>query len=290
MIRRSIDRRRLILTAVFLVAAAAAAAPLPGHAESPAAARDLDAPYDALLERYVTVGADGVNRVDYARWHASDADRRALDAYVENLEGRRPSAMPRDEAFAYWGNLYNALTLKLVVDRYPIDSIRDIKSEGGLLSWLDYKAYLGPWRQPRTTVEGRTLSLDDIEHQIMRPTFKDPRVHYVVNCASYGCPNLKPSAWRAATLEADLEAGARAFVNHPRGAAVLPDGGLRVSSIYKWFIEDFGGDDAGVIAHLRKYAAPELAGKLARVTRIESDAYDWSLNRTQAAGAGPNLN
>ncbi len=280
MIRRSIGRRQFCATGL-LLAAAVTGGLLPSDAS---AAEDLDAPYDALLARYVRSGADGVNRVDYAGWHANAADRRALDAYIKALEARRPSAMPRGEAFAYWGNLYNALTLKLVVDRYPIASIRDIRSEGGLASWLDYKAYLGPWRQPRSTVEGKLLSLDDIEHKIMRPTFKDPRVHYVVNCASYGCPNLKPTAWRAATLEADLTAGAKAFVNHPRGATVMPDGGFRVSSIYKWFIEDFGGNDAGVLEHLRQYASPPLAAKLAGVSRIASDSYDWSLNRTGGKG------
>jgi hypothetical protein len=192
--------------------------------------------------------------------------------------------MSRAEALAYWGNLYNAVTLKVVIDRYPVASIRDIK--GG--SWLDPKAYLGPWREPRVTVEGgRRLSLDDIEHAIMRPTFKDPRVHYVVNCASYGCPNLMERAWRAATLEADLEAAARAYVNHPRGVAVLPSGALRVSSIYRWFIEDFGGTDDGVLAHLRSHAAPALAQRLAGTPSIAEHDYDWSLNRVATSPPPP---
>jgi hypothetical protein len=240
-------------------------------------AGDPDAVYDVLLQRYVAVGQDGVNRVDYGRWRATAADRKALDDYVRSLEGRKPSAMPREEAFAFWGNLYNAVTVKLILDRNPKASIRDIK-EG---SWFDFKAYTGPWRHPRVTVEGKSLSLDNIEHDIMRPTYKDPRVHYVVNCASYGCPNLMPRAWRAATLEADLEAGARAYVNHQRGVTVLPNGSLKVSSIYKWFIADFGGNDAGIIAHLRTHATPELAQRLVGAT-IAEDVYDWSLNDTTA--------
>ncbi len=268
------NRRSFLFVAAAGVAALASPAAL---SQSPA---DPDAVYDALLRRYVQVGADGVNRVDYARWRANAADRMALDDYVRSLEGRKPSAMSRGEAYAYWGNLYNAVTVKLILDRYPVASIRDIK-EG---SWFDFKAYTGPWRHPRVTVEGRRLSLDDIEHDIMRPTFKDPRVHYVVNCASYGCPNLMPRAWRTATLEADLNAGARAYVNHPRGVTVLPGGTLRVSSIYKWFIADFGGNDAGVIAHLREHAAPELAQRLSGVTTIAEDVYDWALNDTAATG------
>jgi len=261
------SRRAALLLGFMVLTQSAAAQP----------AADPDAPYDALLKRYVSMGADGITRVNYARWRASAADRAALDAYIVEMSARRPSAMMRPEAFAYWGNLYNAVTLKVILDRYPVESIRDIKSD----AWLDPKAYTGPWRQQRVTVEGRRLSLDDIEHEIMRPTFKDPRVHYIVNCASYGCPNLMNRVWRAATLEADLEAAARAFVNHPRGVAVLPNGALRVSSIYKWFIVDFGGDDAGLIAHFRQYAEGALAKRLAASPRIAEDNYDWSLNRVR---------
>lgn len=124
------------------------------------------------------------------------------------------------------------------------------------------------------------MSLDDIEHGVMRPTFRDPRVHYAVNCASVGCPNLRPRAWRAASLEADLDDAARAFVNHPRGVSVLADGRLRVSSIYQWFREDFGGNEAGVIAHLRQHAAPPLAAQLAQAGSIAGHDYDWALNGT----------
>jgi hypothetical protein len=239
-----------------------------------AQAGDADAAYDRLLKRYVSASPDGVNRVDYAGWRANAADRTALDGYITELSRLKPSAMARADAFSFWGNLYNAVTLKVILDRYPVASIRDIKSD----NWLDPKAYTGPWRQPRVTVEGRRLSLDDIEHDIMRPTFKDPRVHYIVNCASFGCPNLMNRAWRAATLEADLDAAARAFVNHPRGVTALADGALRVSSIYKWFIADFGGNDAGLIAHFRQYAEPALAQRLTGSPRIADDDYDWSLN------------
>lgn len=253
----------------------AALAVLPFASPLMAQTVDMDAAYDVLLARYVVVGTDGINRVDYKGWHASTADRAALNAYVDALAARKPSAMARGEAMAYWGNLYNAITLKVMLDHYPVTSIRKIKSEG---SWLDFKSYTGPWRQVRVNVEGKSLSLDMIEHDIMRPTFKDPRVHYVVNCASLGCPNLMPRAWRAATLEADLDAAAIAFIHHPRAVQVLANGTLRVSSIYKWFVADFGGDDAGVLAHLRRYARPELIQRLSGVSKISEDEYDWSIN------------
>ena len=230
---------------------------------------------DALLGRYVTSHADGVTRVRYAAWKASAADMAALEAWIATAAAARPSAMARAEAFAFWANLYNALTLKVVLERYPVRSIRDIRSSGVP---FDPKGWIGPWRTRPVTVEGRRLSLDDIEHEVMRPAFRDPRLHYAVNCASIGCPNLWPRAWRAATLEGDLDAAAATHVNHPRGAAVLADGRLRVSSIYVWFREDFGGTEAGVLAHLRRHAAPALAARLDAGTSIAADGYDWALN------------
>jgi hypothetical protein len=236
---------------------------------------DADASLDALLARYVVEPPDGVTRVRYAAWKASAQDMRALDAWIAEAATRRPSEMARPEAFAYWGNLYNALTLKVVLERYPVRSIRDIRSSGVP---LDPKGWIGPWRTRLVTVEGRRMSLDDIEHGTMRPFFRDPRVHYAVNCASIGCPNLLPRVWRAATLEAALDAAAAAYINHPRGVTVLADGRLRVSSIFSWFREDFGGNEAGVIAHIRRHASPALRQRLTDGTSIAEDAYDWALN------------
>jgi hypothetical protein len=244
------------------------------------AAADPDAALDALLARHVVDHADGVTRVRYAAWKANAADMAALERWIAAAAARTPSALPRAEAYAHWANLYNALTLLVVLQRHPVRSIRDIRSTG---VGLDPRQFIGPWRTRLVTVEGRRLSLDDIEHEIMRPTFRDPRVHYAVNCASIGCPNLWPRAWRAATLERELDGAAAAFVNHARGVTVLPGGRLRVSSIYKWFQEDFGGSDAGVVAHLRRHAAPALAARLADGATIAEDSYDWALNDAPAA-------
>lgn len=244
-----------------------------GVGHQPARADGSDAAFDMLLGRYVASNADGVNRVDYARWKGNAEDKARLARYVAELQTRTPSKMARAEAIAYWSNLYNAITLSVVLDRYPVSSIRDIKSEG----LLDPKAYTGPWRTKRATVEGKSYSLDDIENDVLRPVYKDPRVHYAVNCASYGCPNLRTKAWAAATLDADFDAAARDFVNHSRGVMVLPGNKLKVSSIYKWFAGDFGGDEA-VLAHFRKYAQPKLAAALVPGVAVAEDDYDWSLN------------
>lgn len=236
-----------------------------------AEAADLE-DYDRLLSRYVTASTDGIARVRYAAWKANAEDVRALNDVVDWMEQQQPSRMSRDARFAYWVNLYNAVTLQIVLENHPVRSIREIRSRT-----LDPRGLIGPWRTERVTVEGRRLTLDAIEHGILRPEFRDPRIHYAVNCASIGCPNLMARAWRAETLEADLDAAAAAYVNHPRGVSVDAQGAVTASRIYRWFAEDFGGE-TGVLAHLRRYASPSLRARLQGVTRVSRYVYDWSLN------------
>lgn len=234
------------------------------------------AAWDRLLGKYVSKGDDGVNRVDYTAWKA--ADHGPLKNYIKSLETIDPGKLDRPEQFAFWANLYNAKTIDVVLDHYPIGSIREITIDEGLFGFLKKSVGAGgPWKAKIINVAGRALSLDDIEHNILRPVFKDPRVHYAVNCASYGCPNLGTQAFTAAKLDAQLDAGARAYVNHPRGIAV--DGsGLRASSIYEWFQADFGGTEAGVLKHVRKFAGDKLKSKLKGRSSIDGYAYDWTLN------------
>ena len=259
------------LVAGSLVAASAEAAPesrlVDAHwtAEGTGRAPDHEG-WDSFVMRHVKPGADGVNRIDYGA--VPVAVHQALKDHITRLEQVTVTALPRDAQFAYWVNLYNAVTVDLVLDAWPVDSIRKVK--GGLFN-------LGPWDEKVVTVEGRDLSLNDIEHGILRPIWKDARIHYAVNCASVGCPNLARRAWTAARVEEMLEDAARAYVNHPRGAAVR-DGRLFVSSIYDWYMEDFGGTDAGVIAHLKAYADADLAAALEGITDIADDRYDWSIN------------
>lgn len=198
-----------------------------------------------------------------------------LDAYLAGLALVDPDTLARTEQMAFWINLYNARTVALIVDHYPVDSIRDIAISPGLFS-------VGPWRKKLVTIAGEALSLDDIEHRILRPIMADPRVHYAVNCATVGCPNLQPQPFTGARLEAMLEEGARDYVNHPRGVALLPRrllaDRLTPSRIYDWFIADISGDIAGVLAHLRRYTTGETAEILAAVETIDAYRYDWSLN------------
>ncbi len=277
--------RRLLLAAGLasgaLVSAArpASAAPEPDlwprwTAHDPASTLTVDhAAWNGFLARYRSEDAAGVARVNYRA--VTPADRAALDGYLDLLQTTPVDSLSRPEQFAYWTNFYNALTVKVILDHYPVDSIRDIDISPGLFS-------NGPWGAKLVSVAGEELSLDDIEHRILRPIWQDPRIHYAVNCAAIGCPNLLPQALRPATLEADLEAAARAYVNDPRGARIDDDGDLVVSSIYDWFQEDFDDSEIGVLAHLRRYADGPLAAALAGRTRIDDDDYDWSLNETNA--------
>jgi hypothetical protein len=236
-------------------------------AHDPAATRRIDhAPWSRFLATYRVVAPDGIARVAYARVSASD--RAALDSYVAALAATPVRALDRGEQRAYWINLYNALTVQVVLQHYPVASIRDI--DGGVIS-------SGPWGRKRLTIEGQPVSLDDIEHRILRPIWRDPRLHYALNCASLGCPNLAGEAFTAANAERLLDDAARAYVNHPRGLA-LDGARLTASSIYRWFREDFGGSERAVLDHLRRYAAPALAARLADLREIDAYRYDWSLN------------
>jgi len=236
----------------------------------PASTTSVDhSAWDSFLSRYLVTSADGVNRVAYG-W-VSTADREALADYVDRLAAVPVSTLARPEQMAYWINLYNALTVKVILDHYPVDSILDVDISPGLFSD-------GPWGRELVEIEGEGVSLDDIEHRILRPIWADPRIHYAVNCASIGCPNLAPAAYTTATLEAMLDEGARAYVNHPRGVTIADDGMLTVSSVYAWFDEDFGIRDANVIAHLKAYAEPALKARLETIENISDRQYDWSLN------------
>jgi len=219
-----------------------------------------------ILGHYISDN-NGLTQFDYAGLHASAKDTANLAEYIDHMAAQKPSTFAPDDAMAYWANLYNALTIQIVAQHYPIKSIRKIKS--------GYRA--GPWKRKLVMVEGNELSLDNIEHDILRPTFKTPLVHYMVNCASIGCPNLKSTPWQSATLAVDQEAAARAYINSPRGAK-FNEGRLQVSSIYKWFKADFGGGTAGVLAHLNTYADADLRAALQGRRKIDKYSYDWAIN------------
>jgi len=273
-----IGRRKLLTAATVLLVVLAGrlvAAPQADlwprwQAYDPGSDRVVDhSAWERFMAKYlVTSHPSGINRVEYGE--VSAADKQTLKSYLDDLQQVPVSQLNRNEQKAYWINLYNAATLDIVLDHYPVSSITKVNLASGLFS-------RGPWEAKILKIEGQEVSLNDIEHRILRPIWKDPRVHYAVNCASIGCPNLQDRAYTSKNTEVLLEKGAREYINHPRGAA-FEGKKLVLSSIYDWFQEDFGGSDQGVLRHLRRYAAPDLAGKLESFSGRIDYQYDWSLN------------
>lgn len=220
-----------------------------------------------FLDKYLKKKGDPeVTRFDYGS--VSDADKQVLKQYIDRLQQTPILTFSKAEQMAYWINLYNAVTVNLILDHYPVESIRKIKF--GFFSF-------GPWDEKLISVDGESLSLNDIEHRILRPIWQDNRIHYAVNCASIGCPNLAPQAYTAENTNALLAEGAEHYVNHPRGVAYTGDD-LVLSSIYDWYQVDFGGTEEGVIEHLKKFARPELAERLNGHHGDIEYEYDWGLN------------
>lgn len=204
----------LIFTALFFMAAVTSAAQFD----------QTHAGYDALLKRFVTDG-----RVDY---RGLKADTAALDSYLDNTAGVSEAAFnawAESERLAFLINLYNAATLKLIVDHYPVKSIKYIGS-----------IFKGPWDQPVVRLLGNTITLDNLEHDIVRKQYSEPRIHMALVCAAKSCPTLRSEAYVADKLHAQLDDQSRRFLASPAGLRI--DRGSKVvyfSSIFKWYGEDF---------------------------------------------------
>ena len=221
--------------------------------------------WQIFLEQYVIAGDDGLNRVAYEDARASGWPH--LKRYLGELAQIDPRTLSKDEQMAYWINLYNALTVDLVL-RHPGKS--SIKRMGKkLLSF-------GPWDDQVFEIADTPLTLNDIEHRILRPIWRDHRIHYAVNCASIGCPNLSRTAFSADLLEAQLNEAERVYLNHPRGVSFDDSGRLQLSSIFDWYRDDFAATEQGLLDYLAAHhpqAQPlrEYRGRI----RYE---YDWQLN------------
>ncbi|NVD07523.1 DUF547 domain-containing protein [Vibrio sp. JPW-9-11-11] len=182
--------------------------------------------WQSFLDNYLVTNGD-YTLVKYG--DISTHDKQQLNQYISTLATIDPRDYPLDEQYAYWVNLYNAITVELIIDAYPVKSITKL---GGLFSF-------GPWGEEVIKVAGKALSLNDIEHRILRPIWNDPRTHYAVNCASLGCPNLQSQAFTAENSEQLLDRAAKQFINSDKGVLVKGDT-TQLSSIYDWFRADFG--------------------------------------------------
>jgi hypothetical protein len=207
--------------------------------------------FDDLLQRHV--GATG--QVNY---RGLKKDKAALDAYCAALSARpiRLDSSSRAEQMAFWINAYNAFTLQLIVENYPTKSIMNF--DGGKT-----------WDVKRIRIGSNKYSLNNIENDILRPQFKDPRIHFAVNCAARSCPPLHNRAYTAENLEETLEARTRAFVNNS-AFNQIGGGKAKLSKIFEWYATDFGD----LVTFLNKYSNTPLRRKAA----LSFDDYDWGLN------------
>ena len=215
--------------------------------------------WQMLLSDHVNNGG-----VDYAGFQE---DETKLDAFLQTLSKIEISGLSRDEQFAFYVNLYNAWTIKLILSKYP--NIKSIKELGNI--------FKSPWKKDIVIIEGQNVSLDHIEHKILRPHFKDPRIHFVVNCASKSCPPLGVEPYYGSRLEEQLESATGNFLNDGKNV-VIKENIIWVSRIFKFYPEDF---DEGVMAFVSKYARGGLKTDLDAKRdplKVKYLDYDWSLN------------
>jgi hypothetical protein len=216
--------------------------------------------YHGLLQSHVIGG-----RVDYQGF---SNDEQRLDDYLTVLEKVDPDALTPPDQMAFYINAYNAWTIKLILSAYP--NVRTIKDLGSL--------FQSPWKKEIVKLKERVVTLDHIEHDILRPRFKDPRVHFAINCASISCPPLLDEPYDGTRLERQLDLVTKRFVNDPNSNFIRGDT-LHVSKIFKWFKADFNAD---ILGFFKRYAEGEFKKRLdsrnAEIT-IKYLDYDWSLNK-----------
>jgi len=227
--------------------------------------------WQIILDTYlITDDPSDIHLFDYSALMENTTERQRLNRYLDYLQNLDPRQYTRDVQMAYWINLYNAVTVRVVVDAYPVESILEIHTGD--------ESNLGPWKEVHATVAGIPLTLDNIEHDILRPIWKDNRIHYAVNCASLGCPDLGAEVFTAANLEQLLDEHSKKYINHFRAIEILDEAFGVTSSLYFWYMEDFGNSEEGILAHLLKYADEDLAQQLEDFEGSLDHEYDWRLN------------
>jgi len=220
-----------------------------------------------FLDLYLYQTKSGQTLVAYKKVVTRDYD--GLSHYLQNLTRLDPRKLNRAEQMAYWINLYNALTVKVVLDNPDKSSIT--KMGAGFFSF-------GPWNENVITITSQSLSLNDIEHRILRPIWKDERVHFALNCASLGCPNLASGTYQSKNLEEYLNMARNTYLEHKRAVHFDSAGVLHLSSLFQWYLEDFATTEPALLNYLAKHNA-ELRNQLLNYTGKVSYDYDWDLNR-----------
>lgn len=217
--------------------------------------------FDSLLRKYV-------NDAGYVDYKGFIKDSVQFNSYLDLLFRNHPNEKnwSKEQRLAYWINAYNAYTIKLICNYYPVKSIKDIKSGIPFVS--------DTWTIKFIKIEGQTYNLNDIEHGIIRPKFNDPRIHFAVNCASKGCPPLLNQAFIAEKLNAQLDSQAKAFINDGNRNKIKSASKADLSKIFTWFAGDFKKTDKSVVAFINRYANTKLSEK----AELNYQDYDWNLN------------
>ena len=223
----------------------------------------LHAEWDFILKKYVDEG-----KVDYSKIINTSADLKRLNDYLTTLGKTEVSLLSRDEQLAFWINAYNAFTVKLILNHYPLKSIKEIKD---------------PWKQKIWYAASEKMSLDDIEHIKLRKEFREPRIHFAIVCASIGCPALSSNAFENDNIEQTLNLVTRHFFAERRNYYLKASGKITtiyLNRIFKWFESDFGKDDKQVVEFILPYLKKKDRDiiNLSDVVKINYLDYDWSLN------------
>lgn len=255
--------------------------------------------FDRLLDGYV----DERGLVDYER--LKENKEVALRPYLEQLAATDPANLSVDEQLAFWLNAYNALTLKLIVDNYPTESIRRVTpvQVPGVTVMIPERGFFGssvlpandPFRIPVGYVGGQERTLNEIEHEIIRPQFvgtesyDEPRIHFALVCAAMSCPKLRGEAYTGQKLQAQLADQADTFLHDRSKNAIPAEGGaIQVSKIFDWFQGDFGGSPEAVQQFIAPYFDGDTARQLANgAFTVEYTDYDWTLNDQAKADEVP---
>lgn len=228
--------------------------------------------FDALLEQHVNAAGE----VDYAAIQAGEG----LQQYLDVLERTDPATLDEKEALAFWLNAYNAYTLKLIVDRYPVKSIKEITPLRIKGLALAVPKLNSPFEFSIATIAGKKLSLDDIEHKIIRKQFDEPRIHFALVCAAVSCPPLRREAYVASRLDAQLDDQARVFLSdETKNRVDTAKRTIYLSRIFKWFKSDFTSENRSLQQFLAPYYEGEAAAYMkANGYKVRFRKYNWALN------------
>lgn len=206
-----------------------------------------------------------VNNKGFVNYKGFIKDSNALNSYLLMLSNNTPAASwTKEEKLAFWINAYNAFTVKLITDYYPIKSIKDIGSK------IQIPFVNTPWQKKFIPMGDKKIKLDDIENNILRKDFEEPRIHFAIVCASISCPKLRNEAYEAGKIEAQLVDQTKGFLSDPVRNKPAEN---KLSPIFKWFGGDFEKNGMKKIDFINKYSSAKVdEGK------IEYLGYDWGLN------------